>query len=66
MCFVYYYLVLGEVMECNLCPRMCGADRRERKGFCDTGEIVYIARAAAHYGEEPCICGKKGSGAVFF
>lgn len=66
MCFVYYYLVLGEVMECNLCPRMCGADRRERKGFCGTGEIVYIARAAAHYGEEPCICGKKGSGAVFF
>ena len=25
-----------------------------------------IARAAVHFGEEPCLCGTRGSGAVFF
>lgn len=52
---------------CTLCPRMCGADRENGKtGFCgETGEIR-AARAALHMWEEPCISGKKGSGAVFF
>lgn len=30
------------------------------------GETVTVARAAPHYGEEPCISGTRGSGAVFF
>ena len=52
--------------ECRLCPRRCGADRSREKGVCHMGEELVVARAAPHYGEEPCISGERGSGAVFF
>jgi len=35
-------------------------------GFCRSPLLPHVARAAAHYGEEPCIAGKNGTGAVFF
>ena len=55
-------------MICNLCPRKCNAVRTEHfgNGFCQMGELPVIAKAAPHYGEEPCISGRKGSGAIFF
>ncbi len=53
-------------MICNLCPRRCGADRLLRTGFCGGGVTPRLARAALHYGEEPCIGGTDGVGAVFF
>ena len=52
--------------ECRLCPRRCGADRSRERGACHTGDKLIVARAAPHYGEEPCISGERGSGAVFF
>ena len=52
--------------ECRLCPRACGADRISSAGVCHMGSAVRVARAAPHYGEEPCISGERGSGAVFF
>ena len=52
--------------ECRLCPRGCGADRERVRGVCRVGAEVTVARAAPHYGEEPCISGERGSGAVFF
>ena len=52
--------------ECRLCPRRCGADRAVGAGVCHMGSKMRIARAAPHYGEEPCISGERGSGAVFF
>lgn len=52
--------------ECTLCPRRCGADRSLRRGVCRVGDAVVLGRAAPHYGEEPCISGERGSGAVFF
>ncbi len=51
---------------CELCPRRCGADRREKAGFCGCGREVKVARAALHFWEEPCISGSRGSGTVFF
>ena len=52
---------------CNGCPRHCGADRAAGAlGFCGVPEAPVVARAAAHFGEEPCISGERGSGAVFF
>jgi putative pyruvate formate lyase activating enzyme len=47
---------------------MCHAQRTEDagSGFCKMGTLPVVARAALHYWEEPCISGKKGSGAVFF
>ena len=52
--------------ECRLCPRRCGADRSLTRGVCHMGREMLVARAAPHYGEEPCISGERGSGAVFF
>ena len=53
--------------NCRLCPRNCGAARGETgAGVCRSGEKPVIARAAPHFGEEPCISGTKGSGAIFF
>ena len=52
--------------ECLLCPRGCGADRERVRGMCRVGAEVTVARAAPHYGEEPCVSGERGSGAVFF
>lgn len=53
-------------MLCNICPRKCNVDRREKTGFCGVGEKIKVARAALHYYEEPCISGEEGSGTVFF
>ncbi len=52
--------------QCVICPRECGADREIRTGVCGMRTFPKIARAAPHMWEEPCISGKKGSGAVFF
>lgn len=53
---------------CTLCPRRCNAERLETSGggFCHMGTLPVVARAAAHYWEEPCLSGARGSGAVFF
>lgn len=51
---------------CNLCPRSCLADRTTRLGYCRVPAAPMIARAAPHFGEEPCITGTRGSGTVFF
>ena len=53
-------------MKCSLCPRKCNVDRAFVRGFCSCGELPRIMRAAPHFGEEPCISGRNGSGAVFF
>lgn len=55
---------------CRLCPRECSVRRGESShgsvGFCGVGRQPVVARAAPHFGEEPCISGVNGSGAVFF
>lgn len=56
-------------MSCNICPRRCNAERSVLQnigGFCKMPLIPKIARAALHFGEEPCISGKCGSGTIFF
>ena len=43
--------------KCRLCPRECGVDRIDGKtGICGVeGKGIYVARAALHMWEEPCI-----------
>lgn len=53
-------------MRCNLCPRSCNTDRKEKKGYCGVGTEILVARAAKHFWEEPPISGSDGSGTVFF
>lgn len=53
--------------RCFDCPRRCGADREAGEtGLCRSPSLPVIARAAPHFGEEPCISGTRGSGTVFF
>lgn len=56
------------IESCDLCPRECGGYRDDKTGggFCGAKAVMEVARIAPHYGEEPCISGDKGSGAVFF
>lgn len=55
------------VEQCQLCPRACAVDRAQgMRGVCGETDRLRIARAALHFWEEPCISGKRGSGAVFF
>ena len=44
--------------------RSCAAKRRA--ACAQALPLPHITRAAAHYGEEPCISGTRGSGAIFF
>lgn len=58
---------MNKYENCLLCPRKCGINRRTgQTGVCGVSSEIKVARAALHYWEEPCISGKKGSGAVFF
>ena len=53
---------------CSDCPRRCGALRSDDHGggFCASAALPRAARAAAHFGEEPCISGTRGAGTIFF
>ncbi len=52
--------------RCFDCPRRCGANRAVEAGRCGAPAAPRVARAALHFGEEPCLSGTKGAGAVFF
>ena len=52
--------------NCAICPRRCGANRSQNRGICGVPDKLYLARAALHHWEEPCLSGRQGSGAVFF
>lgn len=59
--------IMNKYENCLLCPRKCGINRAAgQTGVCGVSSEIRVARAALHYWEEPCISGKKGSGAVFF
>lgn len=55
--------------QCRLCPRNCGADRRNAVGFCGGGMDAVVAKVSLHPWEEPVIAGGvafPGAGTVFF
>ena len=60
--------VLWEILhECRLCPRGCGADRiAGEKGVCSSTAGLKVHSAGPHFGEEPPLVGRNGSGTVFF
>jgi putative pyruvate formate lyase activating enzyme len=52
---------------CTLCPRACRVDRTKgAEGVCRTGRLASVSHALLHFGEEPVISGKAGSGTIFF
>ena len=52
---------------CDICPRECGADRLGGEtGQCGAGKEVAISGYGPHFGEEPPLVGRGGSGTIFF
>ena len=58
---------LEELRECRVCPRNCDVNRLEGEtAVCRTGRHALVASAFAHFGEEDCLRGWRGSGTIFF
>jgi putative pyruvate formate lyase activating enzyme len=52
---------------CRVCPRACGVDRLQGElGNCKAGIKPKISSHHQHFGEEPPLVGKHGSGTIFF
>jgi putative pyruvate formate lyase activating enzyme len=52
--------------DCTVCPRQCRVDRtRDEKGFCRTGALAQVSSVGPHFGEEPELVGRGGSGTIF-
>jgi putative pyruvate formate lyase activating enzyme len=53
--------------NCHLCPRDCRVDRTKgEKGKCQSTSKVKVSSAFPHFGEEPPLVGRGGSGTIFF
>jgi putative pyruvate formate lyase activating enzyme len=53
--------------SCMACPRNCMVDRLADKfAVCRTGRYATVSSHFAHFGEEDCLRGWKGSGTIFF
>ncbi len=52
--------------SCDVCPRKCKVDRSKHRGVCGAEWNIKISNALLHFGEEPPISGKGGSGIIFF
>ena len=53
--------------RCRVCPRLCKVDRlADRPGLCRVGRHAVVASHFAHFGEEDCLRGRRGSGTIFF
>lgn len=54
-------------VNCQLCPRRCGADRAAGEtGYCGCPDVAMVAKTMLHKWEEPALAGNGGSGAIFF
>jgi len=51
--------------KCNICPRNCRKNRFKEEGYCGEKAYLRVAYVGPHFGEEPPIAGKNGSGTVF-
>jgi len=52
---------------CDLCPWQCGVNRLAGEvGVCRGASLAKVASWNAHFGEEPPISGRRGSGTIFF
>src|SRR6516164_5379640 len=53
--------------SCTACPRNCRVDRlADKYAVCRTGRYATVSSHFAHFGEEDCLKGYKGSGTIFF
>ena len=60
-------MALTELEDCCACPRDCHVNRlRDERKVCNTGRHAVVSSAFAHFGEENCLRGWRGSGTIFF
>ncbi len=60
-------LGMNEYRKCRLCPWNCGVDRSAGElGKCGALSQLRVNDYMPHFGEETCLVGDGGSGAVFF
>ncbi len=56
--------------NCSVCPRECGVNRYEKRGYCGEGAAIRVSKIMLHHFEEPIISGApsdtRGSGTIFF
>lgn len=53
--------------SCRVCPRKCGVNRlKNERGFCYLGKKAAVFSFNPDFGEEKCLTGKYGSGAINF
>jgi putative pyruvate formate lyase activating enzyme len=58
---------LSMLARCEVCPRNCRVDRlKDEVKVCKVGRRARVASAFAHFGEEDCLRGYRGSGTIFF
>jgi putative pyruvate formate lyase activating enzyme len=56
-----------KTQKCTLCPHNCGIDRTsQRNGRCRSGLLPIVSSWSPHFGEEPPLVGRRGSGTIFF
>ena len=56
----------GLLAPCRVCPRECGVDRLNGElGNCNAGLDVEVSSYHQHFGEEPPLVGRHGSGTIF-
>jgi putative pyruvate formate lyase activating enzyme len=52
--------------SCTVCPRNCRVDRANGElGYCGGGLLPKVASYGPHFGEEPPLVGRHGSGTIF-
>ncbi|NTV00057.1 MAG: radical SAM protein [Methanoregulaceae archaeon] len=52
--------------SCTVCPRNCRVDRTTgERGYCHGGLLPEVASYGPHFGEEPPLVGRQGSGTIF-
>jgi putative pyruvate formate lyase activating enzyme len=60
-------VALRRLGDCALCPRDCHVDRLSgESAVCVTGRHARVSSYFAHFGEEDCLRGTRGSGTIFF
>lgn len=58
---------MSKYQNCRLCPWNCGVDRSAGElGKCGASAQLRVNDYMPHFGEEDCLVGEGGSGAVFF
>jgi putative pyruvate formate lyase activating enzyme len=59
--------LLRWLSECRVCPNHCAVDRRAgQRGRCRVAADLVVSSADLHFGEEPELVGRGGSGTIFF